>query len=140
MINFQVENELTPNILTQEVKDWIVNVANSHNFIVGDLNYLFCTDSYILDVNNQYLNHDYYTDIITFDYSINNVISGDLVISIDTVLSNSSKFSLDFVHECLRVIIHGVLHLCGFKDKTKEEEVKMRELEDQALNLYATFK
>ena len=139
MINFHVENNLTPKIIENKLSSWINEVAKLHGYNVGDINYLFCTDDYILDVNNQYLNHNYYTDIITFDYTINNLIAGDIVLSIDTVKSNSDQLNTPFEKEFLRVIIHGILHLCGFKDKTEIEQAKMRELEDQALNLYATF-
>lgn len=139
MINFQIENDLTPKIIENKLSTWIDAVAKLHGYNVGDINYLFCTDDYILDVNNQYLNHNYYTDIITFDYTINNLIAGDIVLSIDTVKSNSDQLDTPFEKEFLRVVIHGILHLCGFKDKTEKEKSKMRELEDQALNLYATF-
>jgi len=139
MINFQVENNLTPHFNEKKLSSWIKQVANIHGYNVGDINYLFCKDDYILEVNNQYLNHNYYTDIITFDYTINNLITGDIVLSIDTVKSNSDQLHTPFEKEFLRVIIHGILHLCGFKDKTETEQAKMRELEDEALNLYATF-
>jgi len=139
MINFQVENNLTPHFNEKILSSWINQVANIHGYNVGDINYLFCKDDYILEVNNQYLNHNYYTDIITFDYTINNLITGDIVLSIDTVKSNSDQLKTPFEKEFLRVIIHGILHLCGFKDKTETEKTKMRELEDEALNLYTTF-
>ncbi|MCU4162427.1 rRNA maturation RNase YbeY [Carboxylicivirga caseinilyticus] len=140
MVHFQSENGYVPEVITDVVRLWIESVTKSHGFQLGEINYFFCTDEYILQTNRQYLNHDYYTDIITFDYSLNNVISGDLIISLDTVKSNADLLNISYNTELLRVVIHGILHLCGFKDKTKEEEVKMRELEDQALNLYTTFK
>jgi rRNA maturation RNase YbeY len=117
------------------IKKWISEVANSYGFNVGNLCYIFCDDEYILNVNREYLQHDYYTDIITFDYVIENTVSGDMYISVDTVLSNSKIYSSSYIIELHRVIIHGVLHLCGLKDKTHDDELKMREAEDKALLL-----
>lgn len=124
-----------PAINEELTTTWIEKVVASHDRELGDLTYIFCSDEKILEVNNQYLKHDYYTDIITFDYSEDNVISGDLFISLDTVKSNSVQFETKYDEELLRVIIHGVLHLCGFGDKTDEEEKKMRQLENDALSL-----
>ena len=140
MISFQSEEVQIPSIIKPDVKDWIEKVIESHHFIPGELNYIFCSDDYILSINRQYLNHDYFTDIITFDYRVNNVISGDLIISLDTVKSNANKYGDNYEMELLRVIIHGILHLCGFNDKTSAESQLMRQLEDKALNLYSTFK
>lgn len=139
MVNFQAENCDIPAFVDDSVKVWLEKVVKSHKFILGDLNYLFCDDDYILTTNQNYLNHDYYTDIITFDYSSNNLVSGDLVISLETVKTNSEKFCTSYQNELLRVIIHGVLHLCGFKDKTEEQSTLMRQLEEEALKLYTTF-
>lgn len=116
-----------------KLKAWIKSVANEEGYQVGTLNYVFCDDDYIIETNRQYLQHDYYTDIITFDYTEKNEISGDLVVSLDTVRSNAEKLGVDFNGELCRVIIHGILHLCGYKDKTDEEEKKMRALEDHHL-------
>jgi len=99
----------------------------------GELNLVFCSDDYLLEINNKHLNHDYYTDIITFDYSEKKKISGDLLISIDRVKENAKIFSVPFIHELNRVVIHGVLHLCGYKDKTEEEKKQMRNLENKYL-------
>ncbi len=140
MINYNSESFKVPSIIDYKISRWISAVALKHDFQVGELNYLFCSDEYILEINNQYLNHDYFTDIITFDYTLNNVISGDIIISLDTVRSNSIKFNKTFDDELLRVVIHGVLHLCRYKDKSPEEALKMRELEDDALLMYSTFK
>ncbi len=140
MINYNTESLDLPSLINSSVSNWIIAVASKHNFEVGELNYLFCSDNYILEANRQYLNHDYFTDIITFDYTLNNVISGDIIISLDTVASNSDKYDKSFDNELLRVIIHGVLHLCRYKDKSPEEALKMRELEDDALSMYSTFK
>ncbi len=139
MINFQSQNCEIPDFIDDKTKNWINHVIEYYKFHTGTLNYLFCDDEYILVTNRTYLDHDYYTDIITFDYTVNKVISGDLIISLDTVATNSSQFNTSFKTELLRVVIHGVLHLCGYKDKTEEESTLMRELEDKALNLYSTF-
>lgn len=116
-----------------KLKAWIKSVASEEGYQVGTLNYVFCDDDYIIETNRQYLQHDYYTDIITFDYTEKNEISGDLVVSLDTVRSNAEKLGVDFNGELCRVIIHGILHLCGYKDKTDEEEKQMRALEDHHL-------
>lgn len=100
---------------------------------MGDVTYVFVNDDYLLDINQRFLNHDYYTDIITFDYCENNLISGDLLISIDRVVENSQILKIDFHQELHRVILHGILHLCGYKDKTMEEEIAMRDLENKYL-------
>lgn len=102
---------------------------------MGELSYLFCDDEKILEVNRHYLRHDFYTDIITFDYSEGEIISGDILISLETVRSNSQKYQTAWQEELRRVIIHGVLHLCGLKDKTREEEKSMRVAEEEALKL-----
>ncbi|MGN0011397.1 MAG: rRNA maturation RNase YbeY [Marinilabiliaceae bacterium] len=115
------------------LKKWIKQVAQSYGFKTGDLTYIFCSDDRILEVNRQYLNHDYYTDIITFDYDEKDVVSGDMFISVDTVKTNAEKFAPSFEDEMHRVIIHGVLHLCGLKDKAPDDEKRMREAEEKAL-------
>ncbi len=134
-IVFDVEGVEMPSINETKIEEWISKVVASHNRGLGELAYIFCSDEKILEVNNEYLQHDYYTDIITFDYTEDKVISGDMFISLDTVKSNSEQFKTNYNEELLRVIVHGVLHLCGFADATDEEESKMRELEDKALSL-----
>lgn len=115
---------------------WISNVITFHKKQLGELNYIFCSDEYILDINNQYLKHDYYTDIITFNYVENDVISGDIFISVDTVKSNSDLYNnSNFKEELDRVIIHGVLHLIGFNDKTDSEQLEMTKQENIALGM-----
>jgi len=140
MVNFSCQNVELPTFINTTLSDWIEQVIRSHGSILGDLNYLFCDDSHILEVNRTYLQHDYFTDIITFDYCLNKVISGDLVISLDTVKSNSELFQTSFEQETLRVIIHGVLHLLGFNDHSVDEKQQMRELESKALSIYPTFR
>jgi len=133
MISFQAENIAFPPIKRNDTKKWIKKIAELYGKKVGDVNYIFCNDERILEVNNQYLAHDYYTDIITFDYSSEGVISGDIFVSLDTVRSNSEKFNTEYNEELHRVIIHGILHLCGVGDALEEEEKEMREAEDRAL-------
>jgi rRNA maturation RNase YbeY len=135
MITFQTENITFPNIKRNETKRWIKSVAATYNKKIGDIHYIFCNDKRILDINNQYLAHDYYTDIITFDYSEKDIISGDIFISLDTVRSNSEAFGTEYDEELHRVMIHGILHLCGIEDASDEEVKKMREAEERALVL-----
>ena len=123
----------------REINNWIKSVVSDlqfslkmSNYKVGDINIVFCNDTYLLEINQKYLNHNYFTDIITFDYSENGIISGDLFISVDTVKENSLKFKVSFDEEIKRVIIHGVLHLLGYKDKTKSEKLKMKDAENMA--------
>lgn len=115
---------------------WLADVAAAHGKIMGPVTYIFCDDDAILDVNRQFLNHDYYTDIITFDYSHGDRISGDIMISLDTVRSNAEKFGVPYFRELLRVIIHGVLHLVGINDKGPGEREIMEAAEDAALSIY----
>ena len=121
----------------KKVKDWITVVAATYDGRrVGDLNYIFCNDDRILEVNKEFLGHDYYTDIITFDYSEPGVVSGDMYISLDTVQSNSRKFRTSYDRELMRVIIHGVLHLCGINDKGRGERAVMEAAENRALDMW----
>jgi rRNA maturation RNase YbeY len=128
--------KLPANLSKRAMSRWIGVVASGYGKKTGSIAYLFCSDEKILDVNRQYLQHDYYTDIITFDYTEDDVLSGDLYISLDTVRSNSEQFRTDYVEELLRVIIHGILHLCGINDKTPEEQLEMTEAENMALALF----
>ena len=134
-ITFQAENIDFPKIKKRTVTKWIKSIADKYGKQIGDICYLFCTDEKILEVNKQFLNHDFYTDIITFDYSENNIISGDIFISLDTVLSNSQKYQTRYDEELHRVIIHGILHLCGLKDKSEDEIKEMRKAEEEALSM-----
>ena len=135
MITFQTENIEMPAIDQAKVRDWVRNVAASYQKKVGEIAYFFCDDEKILEMNRQYLQHDYYTDIITFDYCEGNKLSGDLFISLDTVRSNSELFGTDYNTELHRVIIHGVLHLCGINDKGPGEREIMEAAENRALEL-----
>ena len=133
MIIYNSDDVKMPAFPKRKISNWIKGVAENHNKRVGDISYIFCSDSKILEVNKAYLDHDYYTDIITFDYSENDVISGDIFISIDTVKSNAEKYAEEYTKELYRVIIHGVLHLCGIDDKAEGAREIMEENEDNAL-------
>ncbi len=136
MISWNVNNAALPQISYPLVERWIGMVAQSHGRICGDLGYMFCDDEYILDVNRRFLQHDYYTDIITFDYSRGRLISGDMVISLDTVATNAELVGAPYKQELMRVIIHGVLHLCGINDKGPGEREVMERCEDEALAMW----
>ena len=125
-------------IKSSQLKKFLKALVLSEGFLVGDIAIVLCSDDYLLKVNQDFLNHDYYTDIITFDYCENRIISGDLLISIERVLDNSEKENTEFSEEIHRVIFHGVLHLCGFKDKSKKEIEKMRFKESHYLNLFVS--
>jgi rRNA maturation RNase YbeY len=134
-ITFQAENVALPHIKKRATSNWIKVVAEEYEKKAGDISYIFCDDAKILEINQTYLHHDFYTDIITFDYSEGDRISGDIFISIDTVRSNAEKYGTNFDDELHRVIIHGILHLCGLKDKSEADSKKMREAEDKALSI-----
>ena len=137
MISFLTDNIKMPKLDRKAVRTWITAVvAGYDNRKVGRLNYIFCNDDRILDVNRQFLGHDYYTDIITFDYSEPGVVSGDMYISLETVKTNSSKFGTSYDEELMRVMIHGVLHLCGIDDKGPGERAVMEAAENRALEMW----
>lgn len=133
MITYQTEDIRMPAIRKRETSEWIKAVAATYNKKVGEVAYIFCSDEKILEVNRQYLEHDYYTDIITFDYTEGNRISGDLFISLDTVRTNAEQFGQPYERELYRVIIHGILHLCGINDKGPGERELMEAAENRAL-------
>jgi rRNA maturation RNase YbeY len=114
----------------QFAKTQIKNLIEMENKKVGELCFIFCNDDFLLDINNKHLNHNYYTDVITFDYSVDNIISGDIFISLERIKENAEKFDVSFAHELSRVIYHGLLHLCDYKDKSDDEKRTMREKED----------
>lgn len=136
MITFFSEDIKRPKLRVKPIKEWIKAVISSNNNSCGNINIIFCSDSYLLEMNKSYLNHDYFTDIITFNYNNKDIISGDIFISVETVQNNSIQFSQTFNNELLRVIIHGILHLLGFNDKTKEEEILIHTKEDEALEFF----
>jgi rRNA maturation RNase YbeY len=135
MISYEAEGVKFPNIKKRETTAWIRKVAESYGKRIGEIGYLFVDDEKILAVNNEYLGHDYYTDIITFDYDEGDTLNGDLVISLDTVRSNAELFHKDYDEELHRVIIHGILHLCGLNDKGPGEREQMEAAENKALAL-----
>ena len=135
MIDFNYETEFT---LENEdaISNWISNVIRSENKKEGEINYIFCDDEYLLQINQEHLQHDYYTDIISFDYTVGNEINGDLFISVDRVKENAQEFNVSFDDELKRVIVHGVLHYCGYKDKSEVDELLMRSKEDEKLAMF----
>jgi rRNA maturation RNase YbeY len=135
MISFNYELEF---ILENEslISDWLSEVILSENKEEGEINYIFCDDDYLLEINQQYLNHDTLTDIISFDYSIGNELHGDIFISIERVRENAIDFKVSFEEELKRVLVHGVLHYCGYKDKTDEDEMTMRLKEDEKIKMF----
>ena len=133
MISYQTDGTKMPDIKKRETSAWIKKVAATYGKKCGEIAYIFCDDEKILEVNKEYLQHDYYTDIITFDYSEEDSISGDLFISLDTVRSNSEMLGVSYEQELHRVIIHGILHLCGIDDKGEGEREKMEAAENKAL-------
>lgn len=119
-----------------KVKKWITTIIKAQSKKVGDISYVFCDDDYLIQVNREYLNHDTYTDIITFDYVEGNLVSGDIMISVERVKENAEKFNATFEQELHRVIIHGILHLLGQADKSDEDAAMMRKKEEDALVLW----
>ena len=133
-INYMTQGNATmPNLDRDLVQQWIVKVAEQHEQKVGCLTYVFCDDDFILQTNVEFLGHDYYTDIITFDYTNSRHIAGDMVISLDTVKSNAEGMGVSYESELMRVMIHGVLHLCGINDKGPGEREIMEQHENDAL-------
>ena len=139
-ITWQAQNVGMPELDEQRLALWLQNVAEAHNRILDGLGYIFCDDETILDVNRQFLNHDYYTDIITFDYCRGRMVRGDMYISLDTVATNAEAVGEPYHRELLRVIVHGVLHLCGINDKGPGEREIMEAAENKALQERAAGK
>lgn len=133
MIRFTTNDTEMPALDERKIGKWIRSVAAEYGFSVGNINYIFCSDERELEVNRQFLGHDYYTDVITFDYSTPTTLNGDIFISLDTVRSNAEMVSTTFDHELLRILIHGVLHLTGQGDKTPETKAQMTQKEESAL-------
>lgn len=135
MVSFQSDGVEIPSLDVARVSRWLNEVAAGYGRILGDIVYKFCSDEEILRVNREFLSHDYYTDIITFDYSIGKKVGADILISLDTVRSNAESLGVGYEEELHRVIVHGLLHLCGIKDKTPEERAEMEAAENEALKL-----
>ena len=117
------------------IKEWLIQLIKSEGLKVGQVNYIFCNDEYLLKVNRDFLNHDYYTDVITFDYVKGKTVSGDIFVSLPRISENAEQLGSSFVTELKRVLAHGILHLCGYKDKTTQEAAEMRNKEEFYLAL-----
>jgi probable rRNA maturation factor len=127
--DFQLDNE-------DQISNWISQIILSENKKEGDINYIFCDDEYLVQINQQYLNHDTLTDIISFDYSVGNELHGDIFISVERVQDNANDFNVTFQEELLRVLAHGVLHYCHYKDKTEQDELTMRNKENEKIKMF----
>lgn len=134
MIHFFFEN-IDKFSLSDRTKDWLINLITNEGKKAGEINYIFCDDEYLLKVNQDFLQHDYYTDVITFDYVKGKTIAGDIFVSLPRISENAETHSKDFYVELHRVLAHGILHLCGYKDKTDDEVKEMRNKEDYYLNI-----
>ena len=128
-LDFKLEDETA-------FSDWLSKVISSEIKNEGEINYIFCDDDYLLEINQQYLNHDTLTDIISFDYSMGNELHGDIFISIERVRENATDFNVAFEEELKRVLVHGVLHYCGYKDKNEEDEKFMRQKEEEKMKMF----
>jgi len=136
-INFFFEDIKEPALDYNKIKYWLSLLINNHEFELLELNYILCSDEYLLEINREHLNHDYYTDIITFDNSDQgNTVESDIFVSVERIEDNAKNLNQDLEKETLRVLSHGVLHLLGFKDKSEEDAQEMRKQEDLAIELY----
>ncbi|UAB86377.1 rRNA maturation RNase YbeY [Zunongwangia sp. SCSIO 43204] len=135
MINFYSENDFNLEN-TDLYKNWLQRVISSEDKRLGEISYIFCDDEYLLDINQRFLDHDTYTDIISFDDSTGNLLNGDIYISTERVKENAAEFNEDFYTELKRVIVHGILHYCGYKDKSKEDAALMRRKESEKIKLF----
>jgi len=135
MVTFNYENDFV--LENEEVyQEWISKIIESENFTEGEINYIFCDDEYLININVEYLNHDTYTDIISFDYSVGNVLQGDVFVSTERVAENALNFNVPFENELKRVLSHGILHYCGYKDKSESDVKEMRQKEDEKIALF----
>lgn len=133
----EINYEETPDLLldSSKIQSWFNEVVSRETKSLGDICLIFCSDDYLLEINQQHLNHDYFTDIVTFDYTVEDEVAGDLFISVDRIRENAVDFGVSFEEELHRVCVHGVLHLCGYKDKSEADELLMRQKENEALSL-----
>ncbi len=127
--DFELENE-------EQYEDWISRIIESEGFDEGEINYIFCDDEYLHKINVEYLDHDTLTDIISFDYTVGNLIQGDIFVSVERVKDNANDFNVSFEEELKRVLSHGVLHYCGYKDKSPKDEALMRSKEDEKIQMF----
>jgi probable rRNA maturation factor len=140
-INFFFEDLTEPNLDYQKISVWLSSLIKTHGYKLSEINYILCSDEYLLGVNQEHLNHDYYTDIITFDNSDEEgTIESDIFVSMERVEDNAKEHKEEFSTEIIRVLAHGVLHLLGFKDKTEEDAAEMRIQEEKAIVLYSSIK
>lgn len=137
MLHFVTENIDMPPINPARIENWLRRIAAGYGFALGDITYIFCDDNRILEVNRQFLQHDYYTDVITFDYATPGRVSGDIYLSLETIRSNAEMVGVDYIDEVHRILVHGLLHLTGQGDKTPETKAVMTEKEDKALAMLA---
>ena len=137
MITFNSETSFTPKN-QNKLAEWISNVILSEGFEVGEINYIFCDDIFLHKINQEFLKHDTYTDIISFDYTLGKEVGGDIFVSIERVLENAEKFNEVFENELHRVMIHGVLHFMGYKDKTKKDKILMRTKENEKISIISS--
>ena len=135
MISFNYETQFELSNESQ-ISTWLTKVIATENKKEGDINYIFCDDEYLVEINQQYLQHDTLTDIISFDYSVGNELHGDIFVSIERVKDNAQDFSVSFEEELLRVLVHGILHYCGYKDKSEADELLMRAKENEKIQLF----
>lgn len=135
-VTYHNEGVKKPKLKYRVISTWLKKIINKYSFIAGDLTYIFCDDDYLKSINVKYLNHDYYTDIVTFDYCKDKVVSGDMFISVDRVKENSVLFNCNFTDELLRVMVHGLLHLLGYLDSTDSETETMRRIENECIVMY----
>ena len=135
MINFNYESDFTLDN-EEAIATWLSAVIVSENKTEGEINYIFCDDEYLHKINVEYLDHDTLTDVISFDYTMGNEISGDVFVSIERVLDNSKDYNTSFDEELKRVLVHGVLHYCGYKDKSEADEAVMRSKEEEKLTMF----
>ena len=127
--DFELDNE-------EQYEDWISRIIESEGFDEGEINYIFCDDEYLHKINVEYLDHDTLTDIISFDYTVGNLIQGDIFVSIERVKDNANDFNVSFDEELKRVLSHGVLHYCGYKDKSPKDEALMRSKEEEKMQMF----
>mgnify|MGYP000067417743 CR=1 FL=1 len=128
-LNFKLEDETA-------YSNWLSKVISSENKREGEINYIFCDDNYLVEINQQFLDHDTLTDIISFDYSVGNELHGDVFISVERVVENAQDFDVTFEEELRRVLVHGILHYCGYKDKNEEDENLMRRKEEEKMKMF----
>lgn len=139
MISYNCVDVEMPSVATPATTAWLRRVAASYGRTVGDIAYIFCSDEEILRINRQYIGHDYYTDHIGFDRGANGILSGDIYIGVETVATNAVKFGRPYDEELHRVVAHGLLHMCGIKDKTDQERAEMERAENEALRMTGRF-